>query len=196
MKTTLPILAILLLTAGCSSNGKKEAPHDADSAPVPWEHYTCEWFEFDYPGYLQVDKERNEISDTIPGLKDGGDVRVHSDYLPYSFKFTKSCMMDVFDDPEDWRDFSIETKLGGLSEDSGNYVGIYGQKDSIDFKGHRAASVTFAVLEDGDTIIHHQLVVMSKPTKDLYYLNLMAPKDFFDTHDAIIDSVFNSITLK
>lgn len=145
---------------------------------------------------MQVEESRNEISDTIPGLKEGGDVFVYGDYFPYRFRFTKSCMFDVFDRPEKWRDFSIETKLGGLSDEAYKYLGIYDKQDSIDFYGNPAASVTFAVLEDNDTIVHHQLVVMKMPSKDLYYLNIMATKDAFNKYDSIVDSVFNSIVLK
>lgn len=64
---------------------------------------------------MQIDEIRNEISDTIPGLKEGGDVYLYADYLPFHFRFTKSCMFDVFDNPEDWRDFSIETKCAGFA---------------------------------------------------------------------------------
>lgn len=186
------ILALLIITSCSSKNSKSVESQKVND----WEHFSGYWFEFDYPAFMQTEEFRNEISDTIPALKDGGDVWVYGDYLPYRFKFTKSCMFDVFDNPEMCRDFSVETKLGELSDGSENYLGIYDEQDSIDFKGNPAASVTFALLEDNDTVVHHQLVVMKKPTKDLYYLNVMAPKDVFNNYEGLIDSVFNSIVLK
>lgn len=195
MKSLCHIVVLMLLAVSCSNKNSNTSMVVNDHS-ISWENYTCEWFDFDYPAFMQVEKSRNEISDTIPGLKEGGDVFVYGDYLPYRFRFTKSCMFNVFDNPEKWRDFSIETKLGGLSDDSMNYLGIYDEQDSIDFKGNPAASVTFAVLDGADTIVHHQIVVMKMPSKNLYYLNVMAPKEDFNNYEDLIDSVFNSIVLK
>lgn len=191
----LPIifLAVLFLI-GCSS---KQPKKEQTNEPMKWEHYSCDWFEFDYPPFMEVEKVRNEISDTIPGLKDGGYVFVYSDYVPYRLKFTKSCMCDVFDNPEKWRDLSVEAKEYVVSDDVGTYLGVYDQQDSIDFNGHHAASASFAFLEaNGDTLVHHQLTVMKMPSKDLYYINMMCPVNEFDAYSNIMDSVFNSIVLK
>lgn len=193
MKRLPIILFALLIIVGCSS---KQIKKEQTAEPTKWEHFSGSWFEFDYPAYMQIDVERNEISDTIPGLKDGGDVYVYGDYLPFRIKLTKSCMFDVFDNPEKWRDLSIEAKEYGLSDDIATYLGVYDQVDSIDFKGNPAASVTFVVLENTDTVIHHQLVVMAKPSNNLYYLNVMAKKEVYNNYNDIVDSVFNSIVLK
>ena len=193
MKHLLYILIAALLLVGCSSKPSKKAP---SNEPAKWDHYTGPWFEFDYPSFMQIAEERNEISDTIPGLKEGGDVYVYGDYLPYRFRLTKSAMFEVFDNPEQWRDLSIESKFGRYSSESESYLGVYETQDSLSFNGHPAASVTYAVLADNDTIVHHQLVVLAKPSMELYYLNFLAPLDDYGNHDALVDSVFNSIVLK
>lgn len=193
MKRLPLILFAFLAIVGCSS---KQPQKQLPVQTTKWEHFSGSWFEFDFPAYMDVDEIRNEISDTIPGLKEGGDVYLYTDYLPLKFKFTKSCMFDVFDNPEEWRDFSIEAKCGNLSDSEDPVLGILSTHDSIDFKGNHAASVTFAVLSDNDTIAHHQLVVMTKPSKNLYYINVMAPANEFEKYSEIIDSVFSSIVLK
>lgn len=193
MKISPFYVLTLLLLIGCSS---KQPKQEKSQEVTKWEHYTGSWFEFDYPAYMQIDEIRNEISDSISGLKEGGDVVIYGEYLPLRMKFTKSCMFDVFESPEQWRDLSIETKFSGMADNADSYLGVYEEQDSIDFKGNPAASVTFAVLEDNDTIVHHQLVVMKKLSKDLFYLNVIAPKDKYHTYINIADSILKSIALK
>lgn len=185
-------MSAILLT-GCFS---KQSKQEESSDHPTWKHFTGKWFEFDYPSYMQVDVERNEISDTIPGLKEGGDVYVRGDYTPYHFRFTKSCMFDVFTTPEEWRDISIGSKFIDSSDESEIYLDVYDKQDSISFNGHPAASVTFRVLVNEDTVFHHQLVVLTQSDRSLYYLNYFAPKDKFSNYANIADSVFNSLILK
>lgn len=189
----LPVVALLISLVACST---KRASDSNAHHKVEWKHYACDWFDFDYPSYFKIEKERNEISDTIPGLKAGGEVNLYCDFLPIRFRFVKSSMFDVFDNPEAWRDFSIDSKNYGESDKSGgevSYLGVFETMDSLTFKGNPAASVLYGVLEGRDTVAHYQLVVLTKPTNDLYYLNYIAPISSYDDYWETADSIFNSI---
>lgn len=189
----LPILLVAIICLVACSN--KQTSNNSQN-PVEWKHYSCAWFDFDYPSYLQTDEVRNEISDTIPGFKAGGEVTLYGDYIPYRIRLVKSAMFDVFETPEEWRDLSMQSKKYYNTDDDMSYVGVYDTEDSLTFHGNPAASVCFAALENGDTLVHYQLVVLKKSTKDLYYLNYMAPVSEFDNHKETADSVFNTIKLK
>lgn len=86
-------IAILCIVA-CSHKQASNPPK-----PIEWNHYSCSWFDFDYPSYLMIEKARNEISDTRPGLKAGGEITLYSSYQPYRLRFVQSSMFDVFDSP-------------------------------------------------------------------------------------------------
>lgn len=189
----LPLLFIISVCLVTCSN--KSASY-TKSKSTRWKHYSCAWFDFDYPPYLQTDEIRNEISDTIPGLKAGGEVTLYGEYIPYCIRLVKSSMFDAFETPEQWRNLSIETKKYGNPHTNMSYLGVYETADSLSFKGHPAASVYFANLENGDTIVHYQLVVLKQSTKDLYYLNYLAPVSEFDNYWETADSIFNTLKLK
>lgn len=190
----LPLLFIAILCLVACSN--KHSQDSKKQSSIDWKHYSCEWFDFDYPSYFQTDEVRNEISDTIPGLKAGGEVTLYGDALPYRIRLVKSSLFDVFATPEQWRDLSMELKHYDNPNDKMTYLGVYDTKDSLYFQGHPAASVHYAALENGDTLVHYQLVVLKQPAKDLYYLNYMAPVAQFYKYWETADSVFNTIKLK
>lgn len=188
----LPFLLVAFLCLAARSNQQA----NKESKSIEWKHYSCAWFDFDYPSYLQTDEVRNTISDTIPAAKDGGEVTIYSDYIPYGLRFVKSAMFDVFDTPEQWRDLSMKLKEYDNPNDNMSYLGVYKTEDSLDFKGNPAASVYYAALENGDTLVHYQLVVLKQTSKDLYYLNYMAPVNKFYDYWDTADSIFNTIELK
>lgn len=192
MKHLLVLIISTLCFVACTN---KPADHVQQSS-LEWSHYSCAWFDFDYPPYFQVEEVRNAISDTIPAAKDGGEVILYDEICPFRLRFVKSAMFDVFDTPEEWRDLSIQLKEYDNQDDYLIYLGVYATEDSLNFQGHPAASVYYAALADSDTLVQYQLVIMNQSTKDLYYLNYLAPYSLFDDYRDTADSIMNTIKLR
>ena len=98
----------------------------------------------------------------------------------------KSGMGDFFDNPETWRDLSIELKNAG-----NDYYEVEAVEDSIVFAGEPAAFVMFKTVPEGfrDTIIQVQLVVL-RENKDLFYIN----NQFFLNDTTDFDSCLDIIS--
>lgn len=153
----------------------KKAPSECaknlDKNINPKKEHSNKWFSIKYPKNWEVYEERNEISDSIPQMKEGLSVYVtptlaRSPNTP-SVYIVKSSMIDIFSTPEGWRDLSIQLKA---SEDA-EYKTL-SIADSIDFNGNPAALAVFQVVtpETKDTIIQIQYSIL-RENKDLFYVN-------------------------
>lgn len=200
------LLALLgLALVGCSSNSHKASgasdvqdttDAEADTLPVAYT-YENDYFEVEYPTSWEYREEYNTSCDTLPFMKLGVSVTFYpSDpTLPWPLvKIQKSSltkMLADFGSPEDWRDLSIE-----LKQFDSQYIGTCDAylQDSLTYGSYPAAMAGFvAISEDGDTLLHKQLVVRVKD--EIYYLN----NTFLwndDSREDIGDAVLSSVTFK
>lgn len=132
--------------------------------------YRNEFFSLEYPSDWEYDEEINNMSDTIPAMSKGIRTTFYNTnpYYPrHTVMVQKSAMPECLDSPEEWRDLSVELKQ--FDDHYIETVDSY-MSDSLQFGPYRAASAGFVVATDeGDTLIHKQLVIMDG--KNLYYLN-------------------------
>ena len=68
------------------------------------------WFSIKYPSFLNVYTEENNSLDSLEFLKEGGSVTICNDFFPYRIYIVKSISPKIFETPEEWRDFAIESK--------------------------------------------------------------------------------------
>lgn len=193
----LPFMLICLmslLTVGCGHKSKTVN----ESEPVieveeVFDYYENDYIGFNYPNGMVVNEEVNNAADSLQSLKPGFTIDVYGYGVPYSFRFVKSVMFDVFDTPEGWRDLSLTLKA---MTDS-TYIGCYNQEDSLSFNGYPMATATMAFKRDypDDTLLHYQMVVL-KDNKDLFYLNYSAPINEFGNNVEIANEVMRSVVLK
>ncbi len=185
MKKLLFIAITIAAISACTNKTSVTTNHTQETEKV----YQNEYFSINYPSSWSYDVEENEISDTIPGLRKGIKVNISPWYQWQVVSVQKSAMFDVFETPEQWRDFSIEMKK---FDDS--YIAVVDSYvvDSLSFGDWPAAMAGFiAINELNDTIFHKQLVVMVN--KQLYYLNNSflwnAEQAIEQRGDAILSSV-------
>ncbi len=165
MKKYLLLSLIAVVLTACGSNDKKlNGPTHEDKT------YTNEFFSLQYPYSWEVEEEINNMADTIPGLSKGLRATFYNltPYAPFhTVSVQKSAMSECFNTPEEWRDLSV-----GLKQFEPDYIATVDNfmLDSLKFGPYPAALAGFVVVtEDGDTVIHKQMVIMDG--HDLYYLN-------------------------
>lgn len=159
----LSLLAFVLTSCGTKDKKVKESTHEDKT-------YTNEFFSLQYPYNWEYEEEINDMADTIPALSKGVRATFYNPnpYAPWhTVMVQKSAMFECFETPEEWRDLSVQMK-----QFEPEYIGTVDNfmVDSLQFGPYPAALAGFVVLtEDGDTLIHKQMVVMDG--HDLYYLN-------------------------
>ena len=132
--------------------------------------YQNEFFSLAYPYNWDYDEEINDMYDTIPTMSKGIRVTLfnnNSNTPWHTVMVQKSAMFECFKTPEEWRDASVL-----LKQFDDQYIGIVDSYmlDSLNFGPYTAAMAGFVVAtEEGDTLIHKQMVIMDG--KDIYYLN-------------------------
>ena len=163
-KFLLVILAGIVLSA-CNTK-EKRSERKTNEPKV----YSNEFFSLEYPSDWDYEEEINDMADTIPAMSKGIRATFYKNnpYAPFhTVMVQKSTMFECFETPEEWRDLSVQMK-----QFSPEYIGTVDNLmlDSIQFGPYPAAMAGFVVItEDGDTLIHKQMVVMDG--HDLYYLN-------------------------
>lgn len=159
----LSLIAVILSSCGAKDKKTKEVSHEDKT-------YSNEFFSLQYPYNWDFEEEINDMTDTIPAMSKGVRVTLYNanPYAPWhTVMVQKSAMFECFDTPEEWRDMSVQMK-----QFEPEYIGTVDNlmMDSLQFGPYPAALAGFVVLtEDGDTLIHKQMVVMDG--KNLYYLN-------------------------
>lgn len=193
MKKLLTTLLAGICLCACFSNNKTYSKPKVKVQPMA--DYTNEFFSMKYPAHWEYEEEVNNVNDTIPGMSKGIRATFYNPN-PYAAWHTvmvqKSVMPELFDNPEQWRDASVQIKQ--LND---QYIGIVDRYmvDSLTFGSYPAAMAGFVVVpESGDTLIHKQIVVLVN--KDLYYLN-----NTFDWHDngkleQLGDSILSTVQFK
>ncbi len=169
-KTLLSFVTALVAIVSCTTkiNSRHIPPQ------VKENEYKNEFFSVTYPSNWVYDVEVNDMSDSIPAMRNGIRVYLTSSNPNDPWQVVvvqKSAMFDVFKTPEEWRDASIQFKQFDKS-----YIGTVESYmlDSLSFGQWPAAMAGFvAVNETGDTIIHKQMVVMVG--MQVYYLNNSFP---------------------
>lgn len=193
MKRLSLILAATLIMVACGSKNATDTTSSTKADSIC--QFENEWFSIKYPSFLKVYTEENDTQDTIPFLKEGGSVTICNDILPYRIYIVKSVSPKIFETPEEWRDFAIESK-NFISTDGVEYLDVLETRDSVYFYGNPAASVMYEVRDEYGTIqVQHQTVVL-RENDDLYYINFFAPKDEYSQYSPIGLSIINTLKFK
>ncbi len=191
------MLLLCVAVAGCSSN-------QAQAGDDGWQTYSNEFFSIEYPPDWHIWQEDvQEVPDSIPDddrlFSRGIRLGLSRDLASSSYEcvivqksFVGEFMFEELPDPENWRDMSIFSKQ---FDDS--YIDIVEDyfQDSISFGSFPAAMVGYVVApEEGDTIIHKQIIVIVDK-KELYYLNnQFLPGD--EEEERLGDSILATIRFK
>lgn len=192
MKNLLIFVLGAVLLCACTQSNKS-----ADKLPtVPkMQKYENEYFSIRYPSNWECQEDVNNMCDTLPAFSKGllATFWNPDPSLPYLVvSVQKSAMFHVFKTPEEWRDLSVQLKQ--FSKEYIATIDAY-MLDSLDFEPYPAAMAGFIVKpEDGDTLVHVQIVVMVD--SDVYYLN-----NTFDYHsdgklEEFGDVILSSIEFK
>lgn len=166
----LSIIALCaLLGVSCKCNKSEKISNDKNEKILQKNKiYKNEFFSLEYPIDWDCVEEINDMYDTIPAMSKGIRVTLFSSGTTWHVvSVQKSAMFECFDTPEEWRDTSIV-----LKQFDDQYIGTVESYilDSLQFGPYPAAMAGFVVVpNEGDTLIHKQMVVMDG--KDLYYLN-------------------------
>lgn len=172
--------AILIGISICACTSPKTKPESKADTTMRMKQYNNEYFSLQYPSHWECEEEINNMKDSIPVMSEGIRATFYNPN-PYSPHLTvmvqKSAMTPMIQSlktPEEWRDLSVEFKHFDKQ-----YLGTVDDcmLDSLRFGPYPAAMAGFVVvLENGDTLVHKQTVVIVD--NDLYYLN-----NTFDFHD-------------
>lgn len=166
---TMRILKLLLIIALCILPGVSCKNNKTERISQENKFYQNEFFSVEYPFNWIYDEEINNMCDTFPALSKG--IRVtfsnNNPYLWHTVMIQKSAMFECFKTPEECRNASVQFK-----QFDDQYIGTVDNYmlDSLQFGPYPAAMAGFVVAtEEGDTLIHTQMVIMDG--KDTYYLN-------------------------
>ncbi len=194
MKITRALFPIVaMMCVACSSTTKKVEQVEKTSNEMLT--YENDFFTLDYPSTMVYEEDIEDNSGATPSVAKGIRVSLYDLSLdvPFVVSVQKSAFVDMFDTPEEGRDFSVALKQFDENEDVLETVDSL-MRDSLTFGKYPAAMAGFLCTENGDTLLHKQLIVMANG--ELYYLN-----STFDVHDDgtlqnIGDKILRSVKFK
>lgn len=161
-------LIFLFLIALCTLLGTSCKNSKSERTSQDNKIYQNEFFSLEYPFNWEYDEEINDMCDTIPAMSKG--IRVTFFNNPntpwHTVMVQKSAMFECLKTPKEWRDASVQFK-----QFDDQYIGTVDRYmlDSLNFGPHAAMAGFVVATDDGDTLIHKQMIIMDG--KDLYYLN-------------------------
>lgn len=166
----LPLMVFLPLA--CASSTEASPNKSGTSSPVVtqsnWNTYQNKYFSVQYPNTWYCEEEIKDMSSTAPLMGEYVSVNFYrkDKNAPRHIVSVKksSIPADMFPTVELWRDQSIAAKM-----DDDSYIAVLDKTDNLKVQGYPAASVIFALVLDGDTLLHDQTVVSDG--SDIYYLN-------------------------